>query len=181
MDVIKMRNVMFLVVVLFTMNVVNGVVAVKEVKVGGRHGWSVPQGNDTQFYVNWASSRRVHVGDSLRFEYKNDSVLVVDKYGYYHCDTSKATSTYNDGNTSIKLDHPGFSYFISGTVNHCSAGQRLQINVMSSHGLHPAASPAEDHHHAEAPAPGVSPKSDGSMVQVSLFMGLVVVASMLFV
>ncbi|KAK9690212.1 hypothetical protein RND81_09G112300 [Saponaria officinalis] len=181
MDLRKMCFVMFFIVFSLMINFENGVMAFKEVKVGGVHGWSVPPANDTQFYDNWAATKRFHVGDSLLFEYKNDTVLVVDKYGYYHCDLSKATSTFNDGNTTIKLEHPGLAYFISGSFDHCAVGQRLQLVVMSPHAPQPVASPPEDHHHAEAPSPGAPPKSDGSHVQASLFVGLGLIVSMLLV
>ncbi|KAL7099928.1 hypothetical protein ACP275_09G117500 [Erythranthe tilingii] len=59
----------------------------KEFKVGGDEGWRQPAANDTEMYTRWASTMRFHFGDSLRFEYKNDSVVVVDKWGYYHCNS----------------------------------------------------------------------------------------------
>ncbi|KAH7859487.1 hypothetical protein Vadar_001760 [Vaccinium darrowii] len=63
--------------------------------------------------------------------YRNDSVLVVDKFGHYHCNTSNPTYTFNHGNTTVNLDKPGPIYFISGDPNHCKNGQRLVIEVSS--------------------------------------------------
>ncbi|XP_074310327.1 early nodulin-like protein 21 [Silene latifolia] len=174
----------FVVIVMLTMSIQPEVMGFKEVKVGGVQAWHIPDGNDTGFYKQWAVNRRFHVGDTLRFEYKNDTVLVVDKYGYYHCDSSKATSTFNDGNTTIKLEHPGPAYFISGAIDHCRSGQRLEVDVMSPHSS-PTASPPQAHGGAVSPAPGVQPKHSGSHIvqvaQVSSLLGLVVAASLLFV
>lgn len=80
--------------------------ASNEFKVGESRGWREPA-NDTDPYNQWAVKNRFRVGDSLYFEYKEDSVLVVDKFGYYHCNTSNPISAFNDGKTVINLDRPG--------------------------------------------------------------------------
>lgn len=121
------------------------------------------------------------------FQYQNDSVLVVDKYGYYHCDTSKATATYTDGNTVVKLERPGFIYFITGTGDNCRNGQRLIVDVMSPHSSTVAAPPESYYQQAaESPTPvaaeAYTSGSPQSRLQVSAaFLGLVVTTSMLFV
>ncbi|KAM7480482.1 hypothetical protein LguiA_028695 [Lonicera macranthoides] len=106
--------------------------ASKEFKVGGGVGWRLPPSNETDFYNHWASTKRFHIGDSLRFEYnnKNDSVLVVDKWGFYHCNSTHPYSKFNNGNTIVKLDKSGPIYFTTGDPNHCKQGQRLQVDVM---------------------------------------------------
>ncbi|KAK3027088.1 hypothetical protein RJ639_040920 [Escallonia herrerae] len=109
------------------------VTASEEFKVGDAEGWRQPGLNHTEMYNHWAARRRFHVGDSLRFEYKNDSVLVVNKWGYYHCNTSSPIFVFNDGNTVVNLDRPGPSYFISGDPDHCRDGQRLLVEVMNLH------------------------------------------------
>ncbi|XP_027167871.1 mavicyanin-like [Coffea eugenioides] len=110
------------------------VVAAEEFKVGDALGWRQPTLNETDMYNLWASRRRFHVGDSLRFEYTNDSVVVVDKWGFYHCNTSSPITAYTDGNnTLITLDAPGPMYFISGDHHHCKEGQRLLIDVFPLH------------------------------------------------
>jgi len=38
----------------------------KEVLVGGHSGWHIPDSNQTDFYDQWAQSKRFHIGDSLR-------------------------------------------------------------------------------------------------------------------
>ncbi|XP_057519009.1 early nodulin-like protein 7 [Amaranthus tricolor] len=164
---------MFLIIVILMQ--LGEVKGFKTFVVGGRINWTVPQGNHTTFYDEWAASKRFHVGDSLHFIYQNDSVLQVDKYGYYHCDITKSTATFTDGDTHLKLEHPDLTYFISGYVDHCINGQRLAVDVMSPH----------------SPLVGVPPESPGPskahnsgfrlapLAQVSALIGLLV-TSILF-
>ncbi|XP_077252481.1 early nodulin-like protein 7 [Tasmannia lanceolata] len=121
-----------LVVLLASMNMAVG--ASNEFKVGNSEGWKEPIENHTEIYNEWAAKIRFEVGDSVYFEYKeNDTVLVVDKSGYYHCNTSNPITTFNDGKTIFKLDRPGPFYFISGAPNHCKKGQRLIVDVLTQH------------------------------------------------
>uniref|UniRef100_A0A7N0V0G7 Phytocyanin domain-containing protein n=1 Tax=Kalanchoe fedtschenkoi TaxID=63787 RepID=A0A7N0V0G7_KALFE len=125
-----------------------------EFEVGGEHGWRVPDNNDTWFYTRWAADNRFHVGDSLSFVYHNDSVMVVEKYAYYHCNTSKPIYVFRDeGKTLIKLDRAGPFYFISGNSEHCKEGQRLEVDVMSDAPPHPIVMPPSS---PAAPAPAPS-------------------------
>jgi hypothetical protein len=106
------------------------------------------------------------------FEYMNDSVLVVDKYDYYHCNTSEPITAFNDGkNTVVKLDRPGPFYFISGAPDHCKNGQRLLVDVMSPHGPHPIApsppSTAFPPEPDKGPSPSLPPSS-GVVVSATL-------------
>ncbi|EYU21493.1 hypothetical protein ABFS82_09G107300 [Erythranthe guttata] len=100
-------------------------------KVGGDEGWRQPAANDTEMYTRWASTMRFHVGDSLRFVYKNDSVVVVDKWGYYHCNSTHPISVFDDGNTVFNLGRPGPAYFVSSDPVRCKNGQRLNVEVIS--------------------------------------------------
>ncbi|GER52671.1 early nodulin-like protein 7 [Striga asiatica] len=102
----------------------------EEFVVGGKDGWRQPAANEAEMYVLWAAALRFQVGDSLRFRYKNDTVVAVDKWGYYHCNSSHATVVFNNGNTVIDLKLPGPVYFISGDPNHCKNGQRVMVDVM---------------------------------------------------
>ncbi|XVF74531.1 hypothetical protein PTKIN_Ptkin13bG0117600 [Pterospermum kingtungense] len=140
--------------------------ASKHFKVGDHFGWQQPSTNDTEVYSLWATTKRFHVGDSLSFEYQNDSVLVVEKWDYYHCNTDKPISSFNDGETVINLDRPGLFYFISGAPDHCKKGQKLLIQVM---GLHQRAdSPPSTANPPEVGfAPGPHPSS-GSVITVTL-------------
>ncbi|KAL7140138.1 hypothetical protein ABFS83_09G101900 [Erythranthe nasuta] len=106
--------------------------AAEEFKVGDDEGWRQPAANDTEMYTRWASTMRFHVGDSLRFEYKNDSVVVVDKWGYYHCNsTHPISAVFDDGNTVFNLGLPGPAYFVSSDPVRCKNGQRLMVEVIS--------------------------------------------------
>ncbi|CAD5187613.1 unnamed protein product [Musa acuminata subsp. malaccensis] len=119
-----------------------------EFHVGGSRGWIVPAGDEAESYNRWAMKNRFHVGDSVYFKYKNDSVLVVDREAYGECNTTDPLLEFDDGNTTFRFDRYGFFFFISGTPGHCEAGQRLIVRVM----VHPefaAASPG--------PAPGLQP------------------------
>ncbi|KAJ8765084.1 hypothetical protein K2173_010566 [Erythroxylum novogranatense] len=121
--------------------------------VGGKIGWIKPTGNDTETYDKWATKHRFHVGDSLYFMYRRDSVLVVNSTDYENCIISNPISRYDDGNTTFRFDRHGFFYFISGQPGHCKAGQKLVVRVM----VHPAGGD-----HEEAPNPAPSPEENGN-------------------
>ncbi|KAK9231944.1 hypothetical protein WN943_022185 [Citrus x changshan-huyou] len=166
-----------LLLTLVSMNDGFGVEAVKDFKVGDDFGWQEPGHNNTAMYSQWATRNRFHVGDSLSFEYKNDSVLEVDKWGYYHCNSSNATVAFNNGKSVFKLDRPGPFYFISGTPDHCKNGQRLLVEVMGLHPISqspPAIAVPPDSYLAPGPLP-----SSGSLVSVTLLysvlMSLIIV------
>ncbi|TYG68283.1 hypothetical protein ES288_D05G141700v1 [Gossypium darwinii] len=141
--------------------------ASKQFKVGDHIGWQQPGANNTEVYTQWATSKRFHVGDSLSFEYQNDSVLVVEKWDYYHCNINKPISSFDDGNTVINLDRPGLFYFISGVPDHCKKSQKIMIQVM---GLHQRAesSPGIPNTPEVGLAPGPHPSSSGIVVTVTL-------------
>ncbi|XP_012856115.1 PREDICTED: ATP-dependent zinc metalloprotease FTSH 5, chloroplastic-like [Erythranthe guttata] len=64
----------------------------------------------------------------LCFVYKNDSVVVVvDKWGYYHCNSTHPISVFDDGNTVFNLGQPGPAYFVSSDPVRCKNGQRLMV------------------------------------------------------
>ncbi|XP_043811573.1 mavicyanin [Manihot esculenta] len=157
----------------------NGLVdSARVFKVGDGLGWQEPEDNNTAMYNQWAERNRFQVGDSLLFEYKNDSVIEVDKWGYYHCNASKSIVVFNNGRSILNLDRPGPFYFISGAPNHCKNGQRLIVEVM---GLH--------HQRSYSPPPIATPPysfqlapssqtSSGAAVFVRLVSVLVVAVGM---
>ncbi|KAG1335313.1 mavicyanin-like [Cocos nucifera] len=116
-----------IIITMAAMNVLAG--ASSQYKVGDAEGWQLPDANNTDAYKIWASKFTFYVGDSIVFEYKNDSVVKVDKRGYYHCNESSHGSMFKDGHTVFLLDKPGFYYFVSGDLDHCKKGQRLMIEV----------------------------------------------------
>ncbi|KAK9022620.1 hypothetical protein V6N11_002867 [Hibiscus sabdariffa] len=141
--------------------------ASKQFTVGDHIGWRQPSSNNSDVYTLWATSKRFHVGDSLSFEYdRNDSVLVVDKWDYYHCNSNNPIYSFNDGSNVVNLDRPGSFYFISGILDHCKNGEKLMIQVM---GLHQRAEPppATANPREVGLAPGPHPSS-GIVVTVAL-------------
>ncbi|KAL0381780.1 UNVERIFIED_CONTAM: Early nodulin-like protein 3 [Sesamum angustifolium] len=60
-----------------------------EFEIGERGGWAVPPGNDTHMYNEWASRKRFKVGDTIRFKYKKDSVMKVNKKDYNECNSTR--------------------------------------------------------------------------------------------
>ncbi|XP_062088361.1 early nodulin-like protein 7 [Humulus lupulus] len=146
--------------------------ALKEFKVGDELGWMVPSAkNETSLYNQWAARNRFRIGDSLVFEYQNDSVVLVEKWGYYHCDASKPIIAFNNGNSTVMLDRSGLFYFISGSPDHCRNGQRMIVDVMSPHRRHPLspAVPPEPFPAAHAPA-------HSAAVLASVTLGSIVMA-----
>ncbi|KAF0934006.1 hypothetical protein E2562_021064 [Oryza meyeriana var. granulata] len=130
----------------------------KRYRVGGPDGWVVPPPDDKElYYVRWASSMTFYIGDSIEFEYKNDSVIMVTKAGYYHCNETAGIDAGDvpvpgDGVRVFILYTPGYTYFASADLDHCNKGQRLMINVLTDEPPAPAPSPS-------FPAPAQSPSS----------------------
>ncbi|KAJ6427500.1 hypothetical protein OIU84_022993 [Salix udensis] len=54
-------------------------------RVGDGFGWQKPGQNSSAVYTQWAKTNRFQVGDSLSFEYKNDSVVEVENGTLNHC------------------------------------------------------------------------------------------------
>ncbi|KAJ7963054.1 Early nodulin-like protein 1-like [Quillaja saponaria] len=149
--------------------------ATREFKVGDDLGWQQPDPNNTAMYSQWAERNRFQIGDSLSFEYKNDSVLLVNKWGYYHCNTSNPITNLNDGNSSFKLDRSGPFYFISGALDHCKNGQRLLVEVMSPHLIShspPSISVPPESFSVSPPAPAPSSGVSVSVILSSVLMAL---------
>ncbi|KAL2335235.1 hypothetical protein Fmac_016448 [Flemingia macrophylla] len=117
-------------------------VASNEFQVGGSKEWVVPSANDTNFYNDWASNNRFHVGDTISFKYKKDSVMEVGGADYTSCNATHPTLFSNSGNSVFKLDHSGTFYFISGASGHCERGQKMIVRVMNDESLpeHPKSS-----------------------------------------
>ncbi|XP_043705084.1 mavicyanin-like [Telopea speciosissima] len=103
-----------------------------EFEVGDDKGWAVPSSKNDDFYNDWASKQRFLVKDTVYFNYKKDSVLVVTDDEYDKCHSSHPIFFSNNGNTTYKLDRPGLFYFISGVTGHCERGQKLIIKVLES-------------------------------------------------
>ncbi|CAN0902469.1 Early nodulin-like protein 1 [Linum grandiflorum] len=112
-----------------------GLVASKELIVGGKEGWAVPKSKDEQqrlfFFNDWASSNRFQLNDTLRFKYEKDSVMVVaEEEEYDKCRSSHPVVYFNDGDTRFTLDRPGLFYFVSGVTGHCQRGLKMIVKVL---------------------------------------------------
>ncbi|XP_008791687.2 mavicyanin-like [Phoenix dactylifera] len=129
-----------IIITMATVNFLAG--ASNQYNVGDAEGWHLPDANNTDVYKIWASKFTFHVGDSIVFEYKNDSVVKVDKRGYYHCNETGHGSMFKDGHTVFLLDKPEFYYFASGDLDHCKKGQRLMIEVKGQHSSPSIAAPS---------------------------------------
>ncbi|KAL8230768.1 hypothetical protein R6Q57_000562 [Mikania cordata] len=106
--------------------------SVHEFKVGGNMGWTIPLSNDTDRYNNWASHNRFSINDTLRFEYTNDSVLVVTREEHERCKLSNPISLFDNGDTVFELNRSGFFYFVSGVSDHCERGLKMIVKVLEA-------------------------------------------------
>lgn len=112
------------------------------------------------------------------FVYKNDSVIQVDKWGYYHCNDSNPIVAFNNGRSIFNLDRPGPFYFISGDPGHCRNGQHLIVEVMGLHHQRSHSPPSIANPPESYSAPSPQPSS-GAVVSVRLVSLLVVLLATL--
>ncbi|KAH7422487.1 hypothetical protein KP509_12G010800 [Ceratopteris richardii] len=98
--------------------------------VGRSAGWTIPAVGNVN-YSAWAADFTLSVGDVLVFKYDATlhDVMQVSEEAYDACDASQPMALYNDGETDITLDHDGAWFFICGVPGHCSAGQKLEVDV----------------------------------------------------
>ncbi|XP_078176150.1 mavicyanin-like [Carex rostrata] len=153
---------------------VAAVVAVVELAMATNYTVGAPSGswNLQTNLTQWAESNTFHVGDVLNFSYNpsEHDVLEVTQANFDSCNTSNPISTYTDGNTVITLTEVGSRYFICGFTGHCSAGQKVQINVVSGSSTSP--SPTSGSTSPVASPPGGSPP-DSAATSVTAGAGLV--------
>ncbi|XP_031092260.1 early nodulin-like protein 1 [Ipomoea triloba] len=99
-------------------------------QAGGRDGWRLIPDDGLN---RWAEKRRFRVNDTIAFEYEKgkDSVLVVRKRAYHHCNKTSPIHNMTDGFSTLKFTRNGPFYFISGHAQNCLNGQKLRVVVMS--------------------------------------------------
>ncbi|CAI0629275.1 unnamed protein product [Linum tenue] len=141
--------------------------------VGGNTGWTIPQGGDS-VYSNWASGNSFSVGDILVFNFAAGAhdVTQVNKADYDSCSASNPMMTSTNTPARITLNTSGEHYFICGVPGHCSAGQKVTVNVLASttgssspspapmaprRALTPASAPSPAPTTVSAPTPSTSP------------------------
>ncbi|XP_047306422.1 mavicyanin-like [Impatiens glandulifera] len=108
-------------------------------QVGDQNGWAIPPNEDWS-YNHWASQHRFKINDTLRFQYKDDSVMLVKDGDYNKCETGSPIFFSNSGNTLFKLNESRSFYFMSGVSGHCQRGQKMIVRVLeerTSDSTHP--------------------------------------------
>lgn len=88
---------------------------------------------------------------------------MVEKWDYYHCNSSDPILSFDNGKGVVKLDRAGAFYFISGFPDHCKNGQRLLVQVLSPP-LHDLIGPSPEAYGDDAPSP--SSNNAGVSVQI---------------
>ncbi|KAF6162952.1 hypothetical protein GIB67_021101 [Kingdonia uniflora] len=129
----KQTNKVFRALGLFILLVLMQTVGATEFKVGGSNGWTVSSDSDALLYNQWAKTHRFQVGDSLLFVYNpnKDMVFQVNNEDYNKCNTVNPIATFEDGNTSFKLNQSGAHYFISGVKDNCLKNEKMVVVVLS--------------------------------------------------
>ncbi|OAY81028.1 uclacyanin 1-like [Ananas comosus] len=95
----------------------------------------------------WATNQKLAVGDSLTFTYQSfHDVVEVKKSGYDSCSAANSLATYTGGRTAIPLASPGKRYFICGVPGHCTAGMKLEVDVLPSAASPPPTATASPPH-----------------------------------
>ncbi|KAJ6758992.1 PEELING CUPREDOXIN putative-RELATED [Salix koriyanagi] len=126
--------------------------------VGDTTGWVIPP-TGAAFYSTWAGNKTFKVGDILVFNYgsNNHDVVTVPKADYDACTTSNPISLLSTPPVRITINASGVHYYLCSFTGHCSAGQKLMINVSdasSSPAPQPSATPAPQ---PSTPTPSSSP------------------------
>ncbi|KAH8506352.1 hypothetical protein H0E87_013251 [Populus deltoides] len=101
--------------------------------VGDTTGWAIPTG-DLAFYSSWAANQTFNVGEILVFNFMANAhdVAKVTKADYDACTSSSPISLVETSPARINLDASGEHYFICNFTGHCSAGQKMMINVSAA-------------------------------------------------
>ncbi|KAE8674339.1 Blue copper protein [Hibiscus syriacus] len=103
---------------------------VQLIRWGDSTGWVIPSSN-SDFYDNWADNKRFVVGDVLVFNFTTGThnVAEVTEAAYDSCNAANPISTLSTGPARITLNRTGDHYFICAVPGHCSAGQKLSVEV----------------------------------------------------
>ncbi|XVF88356.1 hypothetical protein PTKIN_Ptkin19aG0044300 [Pterospermum kingtungense] len=119
--------------------------------VGDSTGWKIPN-NNNDLYENWADNKNFGVGDVLVFDFTTGQhdVAEVTEANYDSCNGTNPISLDNKGPARVTLNRTGDHYFICTFSGHCSAGQKLHIEVNSST--------------STAPTPGSSPTTPSGVL-----------------
>ncbi|MCD7445975.1 hypothetical protein HAX54_024679 [Datura stramonium] len=126
--------------------------------VGDSMGWGIPSGGPAT-YANWASQRTFRVGDTLVFNFATGAhdVAKVTKSAYDSCSSTGPVTLITVGPANITLNSTGTEYFICTFGQHCSAGQKLAINVTSASTPTPSPAPSPATSPTPSPVPTPTP------------------------
>ncbi|KAJ9163085.1 hypothetical protein P3X46_022795 [Hevea brasiliensis] len=135
--------------------------------VGDNTGWTIPTG-DAALYTNWASNQDFSVNDILVFNYNSGAhdVAEVTKENYDSCNTNNPISLNTTAPTRITLT-AGEHFYICTISGHCSAGQKLAINVTGSGTTTPPSSTTPS-----SPSPTTAPPPPDSSARSLSVAGL---------
>ncbi|KAE8710407.1 Stellacyanin [Hibiscus syriacus] len=106
--------------------------AQRDYVVGDALGWVIPPGPST--YPTWAANRAFRVGDTLVFNFINGAhdVAKVTRANYDSCNGANPLLMFSNSPANVTLNETGSHYFICAFSGHCSAGQKLAINVSAA-------------------------------------------------
>ncbi|KAK4406037.1 Early nodulin-like protein 3 [Sesamum angolense] len=100
-------------------------------KVGDSAGWTIT-GVD---YERWASTHSLKVGDTVVFNYDNESndVIQVTEENYNTCNSDDPIDIFNSGNDELEYTNPGSFYYLCSFPNRCLYNkQKIEIKVSAS-------------------------------------------------
>ncbi|RWR73364.1 umecyanin-like protein [Cinnamomum micranthum f. kanehirae] len=142
--------------------------------VGDSTGWRVPSG--AQFYSNWANGQTFRVGDTLTFNFGvgQHDVAQVTKTNFDSCGTSNTIgSVIRTSPANIVLNSTGNFYFICTFSGHCNAGQKVDINVVSSSTTTPSTpTTGSSLNPSPAPTAGGTPNTSNSAASLAAGFGV---------
>ncbi|KAE8730742.1 putative Early nodulin 16 [Hibiscus syriacus] len=135
----EMRRATVILVLASTLIQLQNTYATTTYTVGDSFGWQIPTANPN-LYGDWANNKTFVVGDVLVFNFTTGQhdVWELTEPGYDACTTSDTILTVNKGPARITLPSTGEHYFICAYLGHCSAGQKLKVDVRDGGGDTPA-------------------------------------------
>ncbi|XP_021276743.1 blue copper protein-like [Herrania umbratica] len=129
--------------------------------VGDASGWVVPPGGP-MVYTTWAASKAFRVGDTLVFNFASGvhNVARVTRANFDACNSTNPLLLLSNGPANFTLNETGNHYFLCAFPGHCSAGQRLAINV-SAAASSPAPQPSTPPPQPTTSPPASTPQPSG--------------------
>ncbi|KAL3697999.1 hypothetical protein R1sor_012075 [Riccia sorocarpa] len=104
--------------------------------------WTIPATSNDLNYTAWAEFRNIRYGDTLCFNYDNQthSLVQVNASSFHVCLLLDPIQVYSCGRDTIQLMTPGVRdyYFVCAEPSMCTLGQKLHITLV---GDVPAAEP----------------------------------------